>query len=153
MFVLTLKLPRLRFWAGTAAALCLFAATVPLPLAGPETVPAAAVQTTGKLRTNGERVAFLRALGWEVSAEPLSAETLLVPPELPESSYLALLREQGFDPETLAGRRVKRFLYAVEAPGAPDARAELLILQGRLVGGSSYSAAPEGFSGPLSPPQ
>ena len=148
MFFYTLKLPSRRFLAGAVAALCLVAAGVGLPPAEVKTVAAGAVLSTEDLRTNGDRVALMRGLGLVLSEEkPLQSETLLLPRVLPESDYLALQREQGFDLTALSGQRVKRYVYGLES--APELRAELLIFRRKLVGGSLYSTAPEGGMEPL----
>ena len=154
MFFLTLKAPRPRFLAGAMAALCLLTATVQLPPNLTETVPTGAVQTVSrKLRSNGERVELLRSLGWQADETPLSAETLLLPDALPETEFLALQREQGFDLPALAGQRVKRYVYQIKGPSAgnTDRRVALLVFQGRAVGGAVYAPGPEGSLSPLFP--
>ena len=152
MFFLTLKLPRPRFLTGAMAALCLLAATVPLSSSGSDSVSAGVVQSAGqRLHSNGERVDFLRSLGWEVREKPLSEETLLLPDVLPETAFLALQREQGFDLSALTGQRIKRYVYFLKnhPSGSSEDRAALLLFQQRVVGGAVYSLAPHGKLRPL----
>lgn len=150
LFILTFKLPRRRFFAGTVAALCLAAATVRLPSPAPA-VPAGVFQSVGKLRRQKDRAEFLRSLGYPVADAPLSEEKLVIPREMEDSEYLALQRKQGFDLPALAGQRVTRYVYALENNGETGRFLELLLLEDRVVGGSVYSAGPEGTFGPLFP--
>lgn len=152
LFILTFKLPRRRFFAGTVAALCLAAATVRLPSpASNEAVPAGVFQSVGKLRRQKDRAEFLRSLGYPVADAPLSEEKLVIPREMEDSEYLALQRKQGFDLPALAGQRVTRYVYALEDDGETGRFLELLLLEDRVVGGSVYSAGPEGALAPLFP--
>ena len=150
MIFLTWKLPRPRFLAGAMAALCLMIAAVPLSPSPPETSPAGVVLPTGSgLRTNGDRVELLTALGWSVWEEPLTTETLLIPAELPDSEFLTLQREQGFDLSALSGQRVRRYIYRLKDDA--EGRAALLVFRHRLVGGAVYTLSPGSSPAPLLP--
>ena len=105
----------------------------------------------GKLRRQKDRAEFLRSLGYAVADVPLSEEKLLLPPEMEDSKYLSLQREQGFDLPALAGQRVTRYVYALENDGENGRFLELLLLEDRVVGGSVYSTGPEGALTPLFP--
>ena len=67
-------------------------------------------------------MAYLQSYGWEVSAEPLATEELLIPKEMDASydDYLALQSGQGFDLSKYA-KRVK--LYPpTRSPTTPPVR-------------------------------
>ena len=67
------------------------------------------------LSNNGERVAYLRELGWEIDPEPLTTLQFLLPPKLSGDyiTYNDLQKAQGFDLETCCGKQVTRFTYTV----------------------------------------
>ena len=90
-------------------------------------------------------MAYLQSYGWEVSAEPLATEELLIPKEMDASydDYLALQSGQGFDLSKYAGKRVKRYTYEITnyPTGETGILANLLIYKNTVIGGR----------GPLSP--
>ena len=67
------------------------------------------------LSSNGERVAYLRELGWEIDPEPLTTLQFLLPPKLSGDyiTYNDLQKSQGFDLETCCGKQVTRYTYTV----------------------------------------
>ena len=53
----------------------------------------------GGIKTNEDRVAYLESYGWQVSADPIAVEELIIPEQFDEtySQYLELQASQGFD--------------------------------------------------------
>ena len=106
MFIFTAKVPRRKLALGvTLAALaccCLFALDL-----GHSPAQAAAASAPGVkgVRTNRDRVDFLRSFGWEVAEEPLATQEMVIPQEFDDSyaQYIDLQRQQGFDLERYAG--------------------------------------------------
>ncbi len=98
---------------------------------------------------NEVRVQFLDGLGWQVSAEPLEIEEVVIPLEFDATydKYNKLQIEQGFDLSDYMGQRVKRYTYAVyNYPGEKDTvRANLLISDGKLIAGDVSSVKLDGF--------
>ena len=129
MFIVTTKLPRRRLALGTAAAALVCCAALALfPASSPsQREDAPGVEGVG---SNGDRIAFLNAYGWEVEEEPASVEEIQMPDTLGEEygDYLALQLSQGFDLEAQAGRRLKRYSYRVTnyPTGETDVLANLL---------------------------
>ena len=102
--------------------------------------------------TNEERVAFLAQFGWQVDAEPLEIREVTIPDAFDEvyTKYNALQREQGFDLEPLAGKVCRQWAYVVtNYPGESPVRANLLVYEGRVVGGDVSSAELDGFMLPF----
>lgn len=119
--------------------------------------------------TNSGRVAFLQSFGWEVSAQPVEVAEVVIPRTWGAvyDHYNALQKQQGYDLAKYRGRRVKRWTYDVKnypaqpgasqpgasqpgasQPGAPvqsGVRANLLVLDGRVIGGDISSVALDGF--------
>lgn len=157
MFIVTAKIPRRKLAVSVAAAALLCCCAVAFTLSPP------AVQTAGSsppspkgIRSNGDRVEYLREYGWEVAEEPLATQELFIPEEMDESydEYLALQTAQGFDLEKYAGKRVKRYTYEVlnHPSGEAGVQANLLLYRNTVVGGEVLSPQPDGFLHGLSMP-
>lgn len=154
MFIVTARIPKKRLLIGATTVLCCAAviATALILTVGGRAVTAAA--EVSHIRDNDDRVAYLNELGWQVSAEPVSTEELLIPDAFDESytDYLALQSQQGFDLTRYCGKRVKRYTYQItNYPDNPDGvQAVLLIYKNRIIGGQ-LQAADGSFTLPLAP--
>ena len=152
MFIVTAKVPRRAFKVGglLAALLCAALLLPPslLPFAARET-SASAVPSPKGVRSNDDRREYLSAYGWEVSAEPIATQELLIPAEMDESyqEYLTLQSQQGFSLEKYAGKRVKRYTYEVYnyPSGEEGVQANLLIHRNTVIGGEILSPRLDGF--------
>ena len=145
MFIMTARIPKKRLLAGAVTTLCCcMAVVITLALTlGQRAVTTAA--EVANIRDNGDRIAYLTGLGWQVSSQPISTEELLIPETFDESyaDYLSLQSEQGFDLTQYCGKRVKRYVYEItNYPTGEDAvQAALLIYRDRVVGGQVQSAS------------
>ena len=159
MLIVTAKLPRRKLVLGflAAAALCgctLLANTKP-PQPVREVQATAAVSPKG-IKTPEDRIAYLAQYGWQVDPEPLSVQELLIPKQFDESyaEYLSMQTAQGFDPESYAGKRVKRYTYAITnyPTGEQDVQVNLLLFKNTVIGGEVLCARLDGFLHGLSMP-
>lgn len=158
MFIFTAKVPRRKLALGvTLAALaccCLFALDL-----GPSPAQAAAASAPGVkgVRTNQDRVDFLRSFGWEVAEEPLATQEMVIPQELDDSyaQYIDLQRQQGFDLERYAGKRAKRYTYEIlnYPSGETGVQANLLLYKTTVIGGEVLSPRLDGFLHGLAMPE
>ena len=109
------------------------------------------------LSSNGERVAYLRELGWEIDPEPLTTLQFLLPPKLSGDyiTYNDLQKSQGFDLETCCGKQVTRYTYTVtNYPQRPDGvQLNLYICGGEIVAGDILCTGEGGFIAPLAFPK
>ncbi len=107
-----------------------------------------AIPAAGTEQIQSEQIAYLEGLGWEVAGTP--ALELV---ELPEifgteyQDYLALQAEGGFDLAAYAGQLVTRYSYPIAnyPSGEEDVLADLLVLDGEIIGGEIRSASLDGF--------
>ena len=79
--------------------------------------------------TNEERVAYLQSLGWEVEETPILEQEITLPKEFPDvlDQYNELQRQQGFDLEEYAGKKLTLYTYRItNHPDAEEADASLL---------------------------
>ena len=110
-----------------------------------------------QLADNGQRVAYLQSLGWEVEAEPLETLQFLLPDPLAEPylTYNTLQKDQGFDLSACCGKQVSRFTYAVSNyPGRSEGvQVNLYVCEERPVAGDVFCAGADGFQAGLAFPQ
>ena len=109
------------------------------------------------LSSNGERVAYLRELGWEIDPEPLTTLQFLLPPKLSGDyiTYNDLQKSQGFDLETCCGKQVTRYTYTVtNYPQRPEGvQLNLYICEDLPVAGDVVCTGTDGFQDTLVFPQ
>lgn len=95
------------------------------------------------------RIAYLAALGWEVSPESERRQDTVLPEEFEGviGEYNALQEAQGFDLRPYAGKPCEVYSYSVTnyPNGDPAVIAQLLICEGVIIGGDIHSAALDGF--------
>lgn len=96
-----------------------------------------------------QRAEFLRQFGWQIDPEPTAVREVTIPAQMDErlSEYNAIQLRQGFDLTGLCGRRLKLWTYRVtNYPAGGQAVANLLIMDGVVVGGDISSTRVGGFS-------
>ena len=88
-----------------------------------------------QLEDNGDRVAYLESLGWQVEGRLPAPPESRLPAELEEPylTYNELQSAQGFDLAACCGKQVSRYTYTVtNYPGrAEGVQANLYVCQGR----------------------
>lgn len=114
---------------------------------------AQAVSTIGKYNLsasdNAQRLSFFSQFGWEVKEEPLEICEIILPAEFNDTyqKYNDIQKQQGLDLGRYAGKSCKRWTYEVtNYPNKPQGvRANLLILDGKVIGGDICSTELDGF--------
>ena len=105
------------------------------------------------LASNDGRVAFLKDLGWDVTASPKESGQVRIPePGDPVfDRYNELQKSQGYDLSTYGGKTVMRYVYKVKNyPGATDpVYATLLIFKDQVIGGDITDTSAKGAIRPL----
>ena len=151
MFIRTVRVWRIKLFAMLALSAALVVALIICIPAHPVTSVSASDGSkvyTG-VKTNEDRVDFLRRFGWEVSAEPSETVNVTVPESFDDifEGYNRLQTEQGLDLSRYRRKTVTRYTYTVT--NYPDydgtVYATLLVYRGRVIGGDICSAEPEGF--------
>ena len=105
-----------------------------------------------KAENSAERVTFLSQFGWEISEDPVEVSEVIIPEDFDAgyTEYAAMNKAQGFDLEPFKGVRAKRWTYDVlNYPGleniAGTVQANLLVYEGRVIGGDVCSLELNGF--------
>ncbi len=105
-----------------------------------------------KASTAAERTAFLSQFGWKISEDPVEICEVIIPEDFEAgySEYAEMNKAQGFDLEPYKGVRAKKWTYDIlNYPGLENksgiVQANLLIFEGRVIGGDISSLEPDGF--------
>ncbi len=103
------------------------------------------------------RMKFLSQFGWQCEPEPVSVKEVIIPAKFNDvyTGYNELQKQQGFDLQRYSGRRVKLWTYRVTnyPGGLSDVVANLLILDGKVIGGDISSSLLDGFMHGFDPAQ
>lgn len=158
MFIFTARVTKKRLAAAAAALILICGGMIALGGTGAEqSIDAAAVDTSARVKTAEDRIAYLESLGWQVVPEPIAVEELLIPEEFDDSytEYLALQSAQGFDLTEYRGKRVKRCTYEITnyPTGETGVQVSLLIWKNRVIGGEVLSPRLDGFLHGLARPE
>ncbi len=104
-----------------------------------------------KAESAAERTAFLSQFGWKISEDPVEVSEVIIPENFDDgyAEYAAMNKAQGLDLEPFKGVRAKRWTYNVlNYPGLENSgsvQANLLIYDGRVIGGDICSLEQGGF--------
>lgn len=101
------------------------------------------------VKDNNERIEFLSQFGWTVSDEPTEITTLTIPSEFNATyeKYNDIQREQGLDLSKYQEKSCTRYTYQVlnYKDATQGVRANLLVLNDKVIGGDISSVALNGF--------
>ncbi len=101
------------------------------------------------VKTEEDRVKFLRQFGWEVKGEPVEAVEVTIPSEFDKifTGYNEIQRRQGLDLSDYKKKKVMRYTYEVtNYEGATGTvYANILVYRNRVIGGDICSADVKGF--------
>ena len=100
------------------------------------------------IKTNEDRVAFLRNYGIEVQSDPSEILEVTVPGEFDGiySKYNEMQKVEGLDLEKYRNKQVKRFTYVVTNYNYDGTvYANLLVYKNNIIGGDICSADINGF--------
>ena len=99
-----------------------------------------------------ERLAFISQFGWDVAEDPVQVTEILIPAEFDEvyQKYNEIQKQQDLDLTLYAGRRVKKWTYAVRNYPGYEGRADvielnMLICDGLVIGDDVCSTELGGF--------
>ena len=154
MFIYSMHANTIKFFAVIClalTALMTLIAFVPTYANGQDSVQVGANVTYNyeKIKTNEDRVNFLKQFGWEVDAQPLKEQEVTIPKEFDKvfAAYNEIQRKQGLDLASFKKKNVMRYTYTVT--NYPDydgvVYVNLLIYRNTVIGGDVCSADVNGF--------
>ena len=102
-----------------------------------------------KIRSNTDRVKFLKQFGWEVEKRPEKETVVRIPSEFDSimSSYNDLQKKIGLDLEKFSGKEAVRYTYKVTNYPDYDGEvyANIVICKNSVIAGDVCSADVDGF--------
>ena len=147
MFILTAKVNAKKVIA-CILALAAVACAV-MMFSGSQNAPAVNANTSAaKVKTNEERIGFLKALGIQPADDPAEFMEIKIPDKFDQvfERYNSIQLEQGYDLSKYTGRRVMRYTYDISNhTSGQAARANLLIYKDTVIGGDVCSVELGGF--------
>ncbi|MBR4857859.1 MAG: DUF4830 domain-containing protein [Clostridia bacterium] len=151
MFVYSVKTSKAKIGALLLAIGAVVIAVV-MTLTGSKTPAANDGALNVKAENSAERTAFLSQYGWNVSSDPVEVSEVIIPEDFDAgySEYASMNKAAGFDLEPYKGMRAKRWTYDVlNYPGLENTKgivqANLLVFEGRVIGGDVCSLESGGF--------
>ncbi len=154
MFICTLKANNIKFFAILLSAVLLLCTVVVFSSGtGVRTTAAVAASnskiTFEKVKTNEDRIGFLKQFGWETSGEPVEEVTMKIPSEFDKimNSYNEIQKNQGLDLSKYKNKEVTRYTYEIINYPDYDGKvwANIIVCKNRVVGGDICSADVSGF--------
>ena len=156
MFIYSMRAGTIRFFGIVCVALVALITLIafvpelqPVAAADSESVEESETVSFEKIRSNEDRIAFLKGFGWEVQSTPTESTTVTVPREFDKvfAAYNEMQRAQGLDLSGYSGRTVERYTYTVTNYENYEGTvlANLLIYRGRVIGADICSADTDGF--------
>ena len=152
MFIYSIKKSTLKFVGIIClAAVLMISLLVLVPKNSVSAEPAAAESSLkfDKIRSNTDRVKFLKQFGWEVEKTPEKETVVRIPSEFDSimSSYNDLQKKIGLDLEKCAGKEAVRYTYKVtNYPGYDgEVFANIVIYKNSVIAGDVCSADVDGF--------
>ena len=101
------------------------------------------------VKTNDDRVEFLKSFGWEVEPEALDICEVVIPSEFDDvyTRYNEIQKSEGLDLKKYSGKSVKKYTYRVKNyESETSVLASVLIYKNKVIGGDISSSDINGFS-------
>lgn len=102
-----------------------------------------------KIKSNDDRINFIKQFGWEVDPQTVVEQEVEIPKEFDKifSAYNEIQRRQGLDLSSFKKKSVMRYTYAVT--NYPDyegtVHINILVYRNTVIGGDVCSADVNGF--------
>ena len=151
MFIYSVRASTLKFFAVLCiASIALVAVIFALPTEAAEPVSAEATELSfDKIKTNEDRIDFLKQFGWEVEEKAVNEEEVKIPGELDNilTTYNDIQSNLGLDLSKYKGKTVMRYSYKVN--NYPDYNgtvyANIIVHKNKVIAGDLCSSDVGGF--------
>ena len=102
-----------------------------------------------KIKSNEDRINFLKQFGWEVEPQPTEQKEVTIPDQFDKifTGYNEIQRKQGLDLSNFKKKSVMRYTYLVTNYQGYDGPvyANILVYRNNVIGGDICSADINGF--------
>ena len=154
MFIYSLRASTIKFFAVVCVALVTLITLIAfVPTYGEDTVDrptSGDVEITyDKIKTNEDRVMFLKQFGWEVKPEAVASGEVEMPSEFDKvfTGYNEIQKRQGLDLSKYKGKKVIRYTYEITNYENANGKvyANIIVYRNKVIGGDVCSAKVGGF--------
>ena len=162
MFIYTLRAATLKFFAVICVSLVALITLIAfIPADGAEGDGYVASSAESEIQYDGvkteqDRVGFLKQFGWEVKPTPVAAVEVTIPEEFDKifTGYNEIQRRQGLDLSKYKKKTVMRYTYEITNYEGHEGTvyANILVYRNRVIGGDVCSADVTGFMHGLEKP-
>ncbi len=146
MFIITAKLDKRKLLIAALIALVVVVAAV-LIFSGGDSAEAASLSAV--VKSNEQRVNYLKSFGWEVGDEPMEEQSVTIPREFKGaySDYQELQRSQGFDLAKYSGLEATRYTYEVKnhPRATSNVVADIIVYRNEVIAGDIQCVSADGF--------
>ncbi len=102
------------------------------------------------IKTNHDRIGFLKQFGWEVAEEPIEISNYEIPKRFDNTflNYNDLQEKLGLNLTKYSGKRVKRYTYKIlnhPLSSKFEIRANILVYKDKVIGGDIMTTGIGGF--------
>ncbi|MBQ9113014.1 MAG: DUF4830 domain-containing protein [Clostridia bacterium] len=152
MFIYSLKASTIKFFAVVCVALATLITLIAfIPIAADDTAPVSGsidIDYTG-IKTEEDRIEFLRQFGWEVKPEAVESVEVTIPENFDKifTAYNELQKRQGLDLSKYKKKNVQRYTYEITNYDGYDGTvyANILVYRNKVIAGDVCSADVKGF--------
>ena len=153
MFICSMRASTIKFFAVVCVALVTLITLIAfVPTYGEsvdQSVSKDAEYNYDKIKTNDDRIEFLKQFGWEVKSEPITATEVKIPEEFDKvfTGYNEIQKRQGLDLSKYKKKNVMRYTYELTNYDGYDGvvYANIIVYRNRVIGGDICSADVTGF--------
>ncbi len=102
-----------------------------------------------KIKTNEDRIDFLKQFGWEVESDPIEEQEIKISSDFDKvmSSYNDIQNTMGLDLTKYQGKKVNRYTYRISNYPNYEGTvyANVIVFKNKVIGGDICSADIKGF--------
>lgn len=122
-----------------------------------KTAQVASIRFNTDANDNNEIIKFLSQFGWQTSSEPISTKDISIPTVFNDTyeKYNQIQKSQGMDLKKYMGKLCKQYTYDITNYEGCDqnVRANVLVIDGKVIGGDISSTNLDGFMHGFEKPQ
>ncbi len=150
MFIYSLKASTLKFFGIICVAMvALITLIVFIPTYNVDATPVSGSINYNRIKTEEDRIEFLKQFGWEVKPTAVEQKDVKVPKEFDSifNTYNEMQKRQGLDLSKYKGKNVTRYTYEVTNFDDYDGTvyANIIVYKNRVIGGDICTADVNGF--------
>ncbi len=150
MFIYSLKASTLKFFGIICVAMvALITLIVFIPTSDVDASPVSGGINYSRIKTDEDRIEFLKQFGWEVKPSAVEQKDVKVPKEFDSifNTYNEMQKRQGLDLSKYKGKNVTRYTYEVTNFDGYDGTvyANIIVYKNRVIGGDICTADVNGF--------